>query len=232
MIRKIFPILISFLLLGTPAWAKLNVVATLPWIGSLAGDLGQDRVKVATLVKPNQDPHYVEAKPSMILEVRKADLLALQRSGFGSRLSSRAGGILPESENSAGKSRLFGLFPIHRGPGHGRKGPTGAWGTSIPRGIPIITSLQRTSCGWQRELPPGFPPSTRPGKLSTSTNLLLSETGWPQNKRNGKECPWRGKNSFPIINFLNISPRSSASSSSAISNPSPESLLRQLIWKS
>ena len=30
---------------------------------------------MATLVKPNQDPHYVEAKPSMILEVRKADLL-------------------------------------------------------------------------------------------------------------------------------------------------------------
>jgi zinc/manganese transport system substrate-binding protein len=75
MIRRIFPILISFLLLGTPSWAKLNVVATLPWIGSLAGDLGGDRIQVATLVKSNQDPHYVEAKPSMILEVRKADLL-------------------------------------------------------------------------------------------------------------------------------------------------------------
>jgi zinc/manganese transport system substrate-binding protein len=75
MIRKIFPILVSFLLLGTPASAKLNIVTTLPWIGSLTGELGQDRVKVTVLVKPNQDPHYVEAKPSMILEVRKADLL-------------------------------------------------------------------------------------------------------------------------------------------------------------
>jgi zinc/manganese transport system substrate-binding protein len=75
MIRKIFPILVSFLLLGTAASAKLNIVTTLPWIGSLTGELGQDRVKVTVLVKPNQDPHYVEAKPSMILEVRKADLL-------------------------------------------------------------------------------------------------------------------------------------------------------------
>jgi len=75
MIRKIFTIIIGILLLANPACAKLNIVATLPWIGSLAGDLGEDRVKVTTLVKPNQDPHYVEAKPSMILEVRKADLL-------------------------------------------------------------------------------------------------------------------------------------------------------------
>jgi zinc/manganese transport system substrate-binding protein len=55
--------------------AQLNVVATLPWIGSLASDIGKDKIKVTTLVKSSQDPHYVEAKPSMILEVRRADLL-------------------------------------------------------------------------------------------------------------------------------------------------------------
>jgi zinc/manganese transport system substrate-binding protein len=55
--------------------AKLNVVATLPWIGSLANDIGKEKIKVTTLVKPSQDPHYVEAKPSLIVEVRRADLL-------------------------------------------------------------------------------------------------------------------------------------------------------------
>ena len=30
---------------------------------------------MVTLVKSNQDPHYVEAKPSMIVEVRRADIL-------------------------------------------------------------------------------------------------------------------------------------------------------------
>jgi zinc/manganese transport system substrate-binding protein len=63
------------LLLTTPALAGLNVVATLPWIGSLAREIGGDQVRVTTLVKPNQDPHLVEAKPSMILAGRKADIL-------------------------------------------------------------------------------------------------------------------------------------------------------------
>jgi zinc/manganese transport system substrate-binding protein len=61
--------------LTTPALAGLNVVATLPWIGSLAREIGGDQVRVTTLVKPNQDPHLVEAKPSMILAGRKADIL-------------------------------------------------------------------------------------------------------------------------------------------------------------
>jgi zinc/manganese transport system substrate-binding protein len=75
MIRKCVLAFVCFLSLATPAWAKLNVVTTLPWIGSLAQDIGKDKVHVTTLVKPSQDPHYVEAKPSMILEVRRADIL-------------------------------------------------------------------------------------------------------------------------------------------------------------
>ncbi|MBF0537923.1 MAG: zinc ABC transporter substrate-binding protein [Nitrospirae bacterium] len=55
--------------------ARLNVVATLPWIGSITRQIGQDRVEVTTLVRANQDPHYLEPKPSMILAARKADLL-------------------------------------------------------------------------------------------------------------------------------------------------------------
>ncbi len=61
--------------MSTPAYAKLNVVATLPWIGNLASELGKDKVNVKVLVKPSQDPHYIEAKPSMILAARSADML-------------------------------------------------------------------------------------------------------------------------------------------------------------
>lgn len=74
MVRILIPIL-GLLLFAAPVSAKTNVIATLPWIGSLAGDIGKEKVKVVTLVKSSQDPHYVEAKPSMILEVRKGDLL-------------------------------------------------------------------------------------------------------------------------------------------------------------
>jgi len=63
------------LIVTTPAFAQLNVVATLPWIGSLAKEIGKDKITVTTLVKPSQDPHMVEAKPSMIIAGRKADIL-------------------------------------------------------------------------------------------------------------------------------------------------------------
>ncbi len=66
--------LITFLF-AWPAFAELNVVTTLPWIGSIVNDLGRDKVKVTVLVKPSQDPHMIEAKPSMILAARRADLI-------------------------------------------------------------------------------------------------------------------------------------------------------------
>ena len=75
MTRRCILAIACFLVWASPAAAKLNVVATLPWIGSLASEMGKEKINVTTLVKPNQDPHYVEAKPSMILEVRRADLL-------------------------------------------------------------------------------------------------------------------------------------------------------------
>jgi zinc/manganese transport system substrate-binding protein len=57
------------------ASARLNVVTTLPWIGSIVADLGKDRVSVTVLVKATQDPHMIEARPSMILAARRADVL-------------------------------------------------------------------------------------------------------------------------------------------------------------
>ncbi|HUH64815.1 MAG TPA: metal ABC transporter substrate-binding protein [Syntrophales bacterium] len=72
--KLLLALLIAFAV-ATPAHAKMNVVATLPWIGDLAGELGKDKINVKVLVKPSQDPHYVEAKPSMILAARDADIL-------------------------------------------------------------------------------------------------------------------------------------------------------------
>jgi zinc/manganese transport system substrate-binding protein len=63
------------LLLAGPVFAEISVVATLPWIGSLAREIGKDKVNVAVLVKPGQDAHTIEAKPSMILAARKADII-------------------------------------------------------------------------------------------------------------------------------------------------------------
>jgi zinc/manganese transport system substrate-binding protein len=67
--------LLFSLTLTSSALAGLNVVATLPWVGSVAREIGRDKITVTTLIKPNQDPHYAEAKPSMILAARKADII-------------------------------------------------------------------------------------------------------------------------------------------------------------
>lgn len=72
--KIIISILVTFFIV-TPAFASINVVATLPWIGSVAKEIGKDKISVTTLIKPSQDPHYVEAKPSMILAGRKADII-------------------------------------------------------------------------------------------------------------------------------------------------------------
>jgi zinc/manganese transport system substrate-binding protein len=73
--KKMFLAVLITACLATPSFAKIGVVATLPWIGSIASDIGKDRVNVTALVKPNQDPHLIEAKPSMILACRKADII-------------------------------------------------------------------------------------------------------------------------------------------------------------
>jgi zinc/manganese transport system substrate-binding protein len=73
--KKLLTTFLITFIFSTPAFAKVNIVATLPWIGSLATDIGQDKVTVKVLVKPSQDPHQIEAKPSMILAARNADIL-------------------------------------------------------------------------------------------------------------------------------------------------------------
>ncbi len=60
---------------AAPASATLNVFATVPEWGALAEELGGDKVKVYTATNALQDPHHVEAKPSLIARARTADLV-------------------------------------------------------------------------------------------------------------------------------------------------------------
>jgi len=55
--------------------AKLNVVATLPDLGSVAREVGGDNVDVTVLAKPTEDPHFVDARPSFVVKLREADVL-------------------------------------------------------------------------------------------------------------------------------------------------------------
>src|SRR5690606_32294093 len=53
------------------------VVATVPTLAAMARELGGEHVEVTSLALPTQDPHFVDAKPSLALELNKADLLLL-----------------------------------------------------------------------------------------------------------------------------------------------------------
>jgi zinc/manganese transport system substrate-binding protein len=60
---------------AAPAIANLAVFASVPEWGELARELGGDKVDVYIATNALQDPHHVEAKPSLIAKARRADLV-------------------------------------------------------------------------------------------------------------------------------------------------------------
>jgi len=62
-------------LLVTPAHAALRVFACEPEWGALAQELGGNLVDVAVATSALQDPHQIQAKPSLIARARNADLV-------------------------------------------------------------------------------------------------------------------------------------------------------------
>ncbi|MDR0965229.1 MAG: metal ABC transporter substrate-binding protein [Myxococcales bacterium] len=54
---------------------SLEVVATVPALASLAQEIGGDQIKVTSLSLPTQDPHFIDARPSLALALNRADLL-------------------------------------------------------------------------------------------------------------------------------------------------------------
>ena len=70
-------LLLTLLALPVQSFAKLNVVATLPEFAAVVQELGGDNVNVTSLTKASQDPHYVDAKPSYVLAINRADLLII-----------------------------------------------------------------------------------------------------------------------------------------------------------
>ena len=58
-----------------PPLATITVVATTPDLASLVREIGGTEVDVKALAKPTEDPHFVDAKPSLIVTLNRADML-------------------------------------------------------------------------------------------------------------------------------------------------------------
>jgi zinc/manganese transport system substrate-binding protein len=71
----LFALLAAPLLLALPAHAALRVFACEPEWGALAQELGGALVEVSVATNALQDPHQIQAKPSLIQRARNAELV-------------------------------------------------------------------------------------------------------------------------------------------------------------
>src|SRR3954469_2670746 len=88
-----------FSLLAFPAHANLNVFACEPEWAALAREIGGDKVSVYSATTARQDPHHIEARPSLIARIRSADLVVCS----GSQLEI---GWLPLLLSQSGNGRI------------------------------------------------------------------------------------------------------------------------------
>ena len=79
--RKFFTALL-FALSASLAHADLKIFATVPEWGALAQMLGGDKVKVYTATTGLQDPHRIQARPSLIANARSSNLLIATGAGL------------------------------------------------------------------------------------------------------------------------------------------------------
>jgi zinc/manganese transport system substrate-binding protein len=75
--RAVFAIVFSLLAGNAFAAGKLTVVTTTSDIASIMKEVGGQHVDVTSIARGYQDPHFVEPKPSFLLLLRKADLIAV-----------------------------------------------------------------------------------------------------------------------------------------------------------
>ncbi len=96
--------------MGAPLAGQLRVIATTPDLAALAREIGGNRVDVQALAKPTEDPHFVDARPSYIVTLNRADVLVeggadleigwlppLLQSARNAKLTAGAPGRIPAS---------------------------------------------------------------------------------------------------------------------------------------
>lgn len=87
------------LTVASVASATVNVVATTSGMGMLARAIGGDAVQVTVLAPPDRDAHFLQARPSMMAALRRADLVV----AVGAELEV---GWLPAALQGAGNPRV------------------------------------------------------------------------------------------------------------------------------
>ena len=85
------------LLSATFSFSSVKVVTTLPDLANFTREIGGDRVTVDYIVRGDQDPHFVEVKPSYMMKLKSADIFLT----IGMELEMWAPQIVDGSRNSS-----------------------------------------------------------------------------------------------------------------------------------
>ncbi|MBI1955381.1 MAG: zinc ABC transporter substrate-binding protein, partial [Acidobacteria bacterium] len=70
-------LLMTGLAVSEAAAKTLNVMTSTEDLAALTREVGGEHVKVESIARGYQDPHFVEAKPSFLLKLQRADLLVV-----------------------------------------------------------------------------------------------------------------------------------------------------------
>ena len=87
------------MVVASTTMASVNVVATTTSMGMLARTVGGEAVSITVLAPPDRDVHFLQARPSMMAALRRADLLV----AVGAELEI---GWLPAALQGAGNPRV------------------------------------------------------------------------------------------------------------------------------
>jgi len=74
MLKYAFAVAAAACAFATPAYADLSVFACEPEWGALSKEIGGDKVSIYAATTGAQDPHHVQARPSLIAKARRADI--------------------------------------------------------------------------------------------------------------------------------------------------------------
>ena len=146
----------SLVAVGARAEAKLRVVASIETLADLSRQVGGDRVDVTSLSRGYQDPHFVDAKPSLVLALNRAD--ALVYVGLDLEI-----GWLPPLVQQARNARIQ----------RGQPGNIDASSSIRPEDVPNVPSDQLRALGDIHPL--GNPHYWIPPKNARAIARLLAE---------------------------------------------------------
>ena len=126
----------AFAFTATPALAQLKVVTSTTDLADIASEVGGNRITVRHIGEGYQDPHFIEAKPSFVLQLRDADVWAFVgldlEAGWMPLLldGARNSKIRPGGSGHVDVSRAIPLLDVPRG------GVDRSQGDVHPRGNP------------------------------------------------------------------------------------------------